>query len=105
MPSSSHKIAVEGRKLRRLIAEYLHHRQSDRSRLAAEINAILVYLDKNALAVGDSKDAVEDLLGPAPGNIGADVWFYPSDVSSKAYEITFHAGQVVKKGFETVRFN
>jgi hypothetical protein len=111
MPGASPQIAEHSRTVRRLIADYLQlwHAPAPsggrRATLGREIHDALAYLDQHALAAGASKAAVEDLLGPAPGGIGADVWFYPSDMSSQTYEVAFEHGHLIRKGFITVRFN
>jgi hypothetical protein len=111
MPGPSQQIAEHSRKVRHLIADYLQLWRGSapsgarRAALAREIHDALAYLDQHAVVLGATKTSVEDLLGPAPGGVGTDVWYYPSDVSSQTYEVAFDHDHLIRKGFITVRFN
>src|SRR4029079_7463949 len=103
MPS----IQTESKKVRQLIADFLrNHRRKHPSHTVSEslqrrIKAALVYLDQNAIKIGDTEANVEKLLGPAPGH-SSDTWFYPGGSIDEAYSVQFDHGLVVRKSFEII---
>ena len=103
MPS----IQTESKKARRLIVDFLRNQRRKQPShsvavsLRKRIKAALIYLDQNAINIGDTEASVEQLLGPAPGQ-SSDTWFYPGGSIDEAYSVQFDAGVVVRKSFEII---